>query len=59
MTSYPRSTSLELDTVILLACDQPLVDSSTIASLVEQRESSAKPIVTASYAVRARYSCAV
>jgi CTP:molybdopterin cytidylyltransferase MocA len=44
MTSYLRNTSLELDTVILLACDQPFVDSSAIASLVEQRKSSAKPM---------------
>jgi molybdopterin-guanine dinucleotide biosynthesis protein A len=59
MTSYLRNPSLELDTVILLACDQPFVDSNTVASLVEQRESSAKPIVGASYAGQTRYSCAV
>ncbi|MEY2488355.1 MAG: molybdenum cofactor cytidylyltransferase [Verrucomicrobiota bacterium] len=44
------SSSLELDAIVLLACDQPFVDASIIKSLIAQWENSRKPIVASSYA---------
>ena len=38
------------DTVILLTCDQPLVDSSVIAQLIAAQKELHKPIVASSYA---------
>ncbi|HWM24636.1 MAG TPA: nucleotidyltransferase family protein [Chthoniobacterales bacterium] len=40
----------EIDAVVLLACDQPFLDASVIASLIAQRENSGKAIVASSYA---------
>jgi molybdenum cofactor cytidylyltransferase len=44
------SSPPELDSVVLLACDQPFVDAKVIQSLIAQRENSRKPIVACSYA---------
>lgn len=44
------SSRPEIDTVVLLACDQPFADASVITSLIAQRENSHKPIVACSYA---------
>ena len=38
------------DAVILLACDQPLVEASTIVALTAEQEKTRKPIVASSYA---------
>jgi molybdenum cofactor cytidylyltransferase len=43
-------SQIELDAVVLLACDQPFVDASVIRSLIAQQENSRKPIVASSYA---------
>ena len=43
--AYPN-----LDAVILLACDQPLVDAKTIAGLSATHTETKKPIVASSYA---------
>ncbi|MEN3370400.1 MAG: molybdenum cofactor cytidylyltransferase [Verrucomicrobiota bacterium] len=40
----------DLDAVVIVACDQPFVESSTIAALIAERERSGKPIVASSYA---------
>ena len=40
----------ELDAVVLLACDQPFVDASTIAALIAEHATSGKSIVASSYA---------
>lgn len=40
----------EIDAVVLLACDQPFLDASVIASLIAQHENSGKAIVASSYA---------
>jgi molybdenum cofactor cytidylyltransferase len=47
---YLRSSVTGLDAVVILACDQPFVESSTIAALMAERERSGKPIVASSYA---------
>jgi molybdenum cofactor cytidylyltransferase len=39
-----------VDAVILLTCDQPLVDSSVIAQLIAAQKGTGKPIVASSYA---------
>jgi molybdenum cofactor cytidylyltransferase len=41
---------LDLDTIVILACDQPFVEPSTIAALMAEHERSGKPIVASSYA---------
>lgn len=41
---------LKLDAVVVMACDQPLVDAALIRALIAESETSAKPIVTCSYA---------
>lgn len=41
---------LALDAVIVMACDQPLVNADVIKALIGQGESSGKPIVACSYA---------
>jgi molybdenum cofactor cytidylyltransferase len=38
------------DAVILLACDQPLVDASTIAALIAEQDQTRKAIVASNYA---------
>jgi molybdenum cofactor cytidylyltransferase len=40
----------DLDAVVILACDQPFVEASTIAALMAAHERSGKPIVASSYA---------
>lgn len=45
-----RSLRPELEAVVLLACDQPLVDASVIKSLIAKWENAGKPIVACSYA---------
>jgi molybdenum cofactor cytidylyltransferase len=40
----------DLETVVIAACDQPFVESSTIAALIAARERTGKPIVASSYA---------
>ena len=40
----------EIDGVVLLVCDQPLVDASTIRSLIDLRETTRKAIVASRYA---------
>jgi molybdenum cofactor cytidylyltransferase len=40
----------ELDAVAIAACDQPFVESSTIAALIAERDRTGKPIVASSYA---------
>jgi molybdenum cofactor cytidylyltransferase len=37
------------DAVVLLTCDQPLVDGAVIAQLISMQEKSSKPIVASSY----------
>lgn len=39
-----------IDAVVLLACDQPLVDKAVIAELIAAQEKTEKPIVASSYA---------
>ncbi len=38
------------DAVLLLTCDQPLVDAAVIAALIRTREETGKPIIASSYA---------
>jgi molybdenum cofactor cytidylyltransferase len=40
----------DLDAVAIAACDQPFVESSTIAALIAERDRTGKPIVASSYA---------
>ena len=40
----------DLEAVVIIACDQPFVEASTIAALIEERKQSGKPIVASSYA---------
>ncbi|MEY2483929.1 MAG: molybdenum cofactor cytidylyltransferase [Verrucomicrobiota bacterium] len=40
----------DLDAVVILACDQPYVEASTIAALIVEHERSGKPIVASRYA---------
>lgn len=55
-TSVRRGTQFVIESapavhaLVLLVCDQPLVESSTIAALVAEHERSGKPIVASSYA---------
>jgi len=39
-----------LEAVVVMACDQPLVDADLIRALISQQEVSEKPIVASSYA---------
>src|SRR5437763_13954964 len=50
--SYQRDSHLNWTQLFCSPCDQPFVESSTVASLAEERESSTKPIVAASYAAQ-------
>lgn len=40
----------DVGSVVLMACDQPLVDASTIALLWARREQTGKPIIASAYA---------
>jgi molybdenum cofactor cytidylyltransferase len=44
-----RSLIDSTDAVVLLTCDQPLVEAALIAELIEVRKQTAKPIVASSY----------
>jgi molybdenum cofactor cytidylyltransferase len=45
-----RSCADSIEAVVLLACDQPLVDSTIVAALISAHESRGKPIVASRYA---------
>jgi molybdenum cofactor cytidylyltransferase len=45
-----RASVPDLEAVVIIACDQPFVEASTIAALLEERKRSGKPIVASSYA---------
>lgn len=45
-----RSCADSIGAVVLLACDQPLVDSTIVAALIAEHERSRKPIVASRYA---------
>jgi molybdenum cofactor cytidylyltransferase len=45
LTSEP-----DIDAIVLLACDQPLVGATTIAALIAEQPRSGKPIVASQYA---------
>ena len=45
-----RASSPSLEAVVIIACDQPFVEASTIAALLEERKRSGKQIVASSYA---------
>ena len=49
-TQFVIESAPTVDALVLLVCDQPLVESSTIAALVAERERSGKPVVASSYA---------
>jgi molybdenum cofactor cytidylyltransferase len=40
----------DLDAVVIVACDQPFVESGTIAALISEQENSARPMVASRYA---------
>jgi len=40
----------DLDAVLIMACDQPFVESSTIAALIAKQEKTRRPIIASSYA---------
>ena len=40
----------DLDAVVIIACDQPFVESGTIVALIAEREKSARPMVASRYA---------
>ena len=45
-----RACADPIEAVVLLACDQPLVDSTIVAALIAEHERSGKPIVASRYA---------
>ena len=45
-----RASVPALEAVVIIACDQPFVEASTIAALLEEGKRSGKPIVASSYA---------
>ena len=47
---HALNTDPELQSVVLLACDQPFVDASIITSLVREKAKSGRKIVTSVYA---------
>ena len=40
----------DLDAVVILACDQPFVESGTITALIAEQKKGAKPVVASRYA---------
>ena len=40
----------DLEAVVIIACDQPFVEASTIAALVAEQERTGQPIIASSYA---------
>jgi molybdenum cofactor cytidylyltransferase len=45
-----RASIPDLEAVVIIACDQPFVEASIIAALLEERKRSGQPIVASSYA---------
>jgi molybdenum cofactor cytidylyltransferase len=45
-----RECADSIDAVVLLACDQPLVDATLVAGLIAAREKTGKPIIASRYA---------
>ena len=45
-----RGCAESTEAVVLLACDQPLVDATIVAGLIAAREKTGKPIIASSYA---------
>jgi molybdenum cofactor cytidylyltransferase len=48
-TQFVIESAPDVEALVLMACDQPLVESSTIAALVAEQEKTRKPIVASSY----------
>jgi molybdenum cofactor cytidylyltransferase len=48
-TQFVIESAPDIDALALMVCDQPLVESSTIAGLVAEQEKTRKPIVASSY----------
>lgn len=48
-TQFVIESAPGVDALVLMVCDQPVVESSTIAALVAEQERSGKPIVASSY----------
>jgi molybdenum cofactor cytidylyltransferase len=48
--AYLRAAVPAIDALVLMVCDQPLVQAKTIAALVAEQERTRKPIVASSYA---------
>jgi molybdenum cofactor cytidylyltransferase len=44
------SSEPELDAIVLLTCDQPLLEPTTVSGLIAEQERSGKPIVASHYA---------
>ena len=40
----------DLDAVLIMACDQPFVESSTVAALIAKQKKTRTPIISSSYA---------
>ena len=49
-TQFAIESAPDVDALVLMVCDQPLIESSAIAALVAEYERSGKPIVASSYA---------
>jgi len=47
---YLLAAVSDLDAVVIVACDQPFVESGTIAALIAEQEKSGKPMVASRYA---------
>lgn len=48
-TRYLLETVPAIDALVLMVCDQPLVESSTIAALIAEQKKTRKPIVASGY----------
>lgn len=49
-TGYLLETAPAIDALVLMVCDQPLVEANTLAALMAEQERTRKPIVASSYA---------
>jgi molybdenum cofactor cytidylyltransferase len=49
-TQFVIESAPDVDALVLMVCDQPLVESSTLAALAAEQERARKPIVASSYA---------
>jgi molybdenum cofactor cytidylyltransferase len=45
-----RASVPDLEAVVIIACDQPFVEASTVAALIAEQKRSGKPIVASRYA---------